>query len=168
MLTCDVSLLPRPEHSQQMVSLGENTGSLKEITGPDAFPSHTLCLDPFRIKLFSFFSASIRSQPPTQPPSIVYGNMQQYPTIFVCKSSMSFSQTFVIQGPSLFLDFISQPFPPCTFHFYSSPITSNLPVFSKHTLYLLPPCFFSCSFSPPSAYPPFLLFCFSVESLFVL
>lgn len=48
-----------------------------------------------------FFSASTRSQPPTQLPSIVYGNMQQYPTIFVCKSSISFSQTFVIQGPSL-------------------------------------------------------------------
>lgn len=97
-----------------------------------------------------FFSASIGSQPPTQPPSIVYGNMQQYPTIFVCKSSMSFSQTFVIQGPSLasltFPCFISQLFPPCTFHFYSSPITSNLPVFSKHTLYLLSPCFFSCFF----------------------
>lgn len=69
---------------------------------------------------------------------------------YLFKSSVSFSQTFVIQGPSLasltFPCFISQLLPPCTFHFYSSSITSNLPVFSKHTLYLMSPCFFSCSF----------------------
>lgn len=65
-LTYNVSLLPTPDHSPQILDLGENTCSLKKILGQENFTNHTLCLDASRTKLFSSF-LSLSQQPALLP-----------------------------------------------------------------------------------------------------
>lgn len=48
---------------KQMVTWRRTPAASKRSLDLSAFPSHTLCLDPFRIEAVQLFSASIRSQP---------------------------------------------------------------------------------------------------------
>lgn len=160
MLTCDVSLLPRPEHSLADGKPGREHLQPQRDHWTWRFPSHTLCLDPFRIKLFSF-SASIRSQlQPSHPALFMATCSSIQPYLFV---SLQWALAKPLSFKALHFSLISSPSPSLHVLFTFTPVPSHQTCQpSKHTLYLLPPCFFSCSFSPPSAYPPFsvvLLFC---------
>lgn len=122
-LTYDVSLLPAPDHSPQILDLGENTCSLKKILGQENFTNHTLCPDPSRTKLFSSF-LSLSQQPALLPnPS--------HPAMFTapcnCIHLYLSSKSFVVQGPSLAspnFPFLppspSPPFHAVFLHFHSS------------------------------------------------
>lgn len=178
-LTVMSASLARPEQSSQILNLGENICISKKVLGQGNFPNHTLCLGPSRNKLFSSaFLASPSSQLPLPPTSVtqhcVYSTMQLFPSVLVYKTPVDFSQTpchwrrFTgwLQFPFLVLIFTSQPSTPCTFH--SSPVTSKSrsSLSTPCTLYLY---LFSHALSfPQNTNLPFpLLFCFSVESLFI-
>lgn len=150
MLTCDVSFLPRPDHSQQMVGLGENTGSLKQIIGHDTFPNHTLCLDPSGIKLFSSSSQllSEASPPPSHPALFMATCSSIQPYLFVSlqwalAKPLSFKALHWLA--SLFL--VSSPSSSLHALFTFTPVPSHQTCQSSpSTLCTSSPCFFSCSF----------------------
>lgn len=153
--------------------------SLKKILGQNNFPNQSLCLDPSKTKLFnSYLSAGPSSQlfpPPSQPHSIVQSTKQLYPSVFVSLQEVV-AKPFVIQGPSLASP-ISLSCPPLpglplgTLHSFwgdSRPVTSNFPVFSEHFVPLASMPFLMLFPLPKMPIPSFLLFCFSVENLFIL